>query len=96
MCRGSQESLVAGCRVTEGSLRSEQRFKVLRSGEVVFEGPVTSLKRHKLEVDSVGRGTECGVLLDGFNDMQPGDLLQCITVELRTPGAASTGMERKG
>ena len=41
-----------------------------------------SLRRHKLDVDQVGRGTECGVLLDNFSEAQPGDVLQCFKTEM--------------
>ncbi|KAL4428155.1 hypothetical protein ABPG75_002244 [Micractinium tetrahymenae] len=81
--RGKEAGVVAGCRVTEGSIRASLRYRVLRGGEVVHTGACASLKRHKLEVETVGKGTECGVLLEGFDGVQPGDVLQCITVEMR-------------
>lgn len=71
-------SAVAGCKVVEGAVRAGLRFRVLRGGEVLHEGPCDSLRRHKLAVDSVGRGSECGVVLDGFQDFRPGDVLQCV------------------
>lgn len=77
--RGKEAGVVAGCRVSEGSIRASLRYRVLRGGEVVHTGPCASLKRHKLEVEAVGKGTECGVLLEGFDGVQPGDVLQCIT-----------------
>lgn len=60
---------------------------MLRAGEVVFEGPCTSLRRHKLSVESVGRGTECGVELRGFSEFRPGDALHCIATEMVRPEA---------
>jgi translation initiation factor IF-2 len=73
--------VVAGCRVTEGTLKGSLTFRVMRGGEMVHEGPVASLRRHKLEVPAVGKGTECGVCLDGFSDVRLGDSLQCIAME---------------
>ena len=52
-------------------------------GQVVHEGRAASLKRMKQAVDTVGRGTECGLLLDGFDGCQPGDTVRCFTVENR-------------
>ena len=82
---------MAGCRVTEGSIRGSSRYRVVRGGEVVHEGACASLKRHKLDVETVGKGTECGVVLEEFVPAL-GDVLQCISVELRaavcTPAAA--------
>ena len=82
--------MVAGCRVTEGSITSSAKYRVLRGGEVVHEGRCTSLRRHKLDVETVGKGTECGLQLEGFTAMQPGDKLECLGVELRPAMAAST------
>lgn len=62
---------------------------------MVHEGRCASLKRHKLEVETVGKGTECGVLLDGFHDVRPGDQLQCIAVEMRNDAHVNTGPENK-
>lgn len=60
------------------------KLQVLRSGKVVYEGPCTSLKRLKQDVETVGRNTECGVTLgDGtFSDFQVGDIVQCIVKEM--------------
>ena len=47
--------------------KSEALFRVQRSDQILFEGSCTSLKRHKLDVDRVGKGTECGILLNPFD-----------------------------
>lgn len=59
--------------------------RVVRAGEVVWEGPCTGMRRHKLEVNAVGRGNECGVVLDEgrFAGMQPGDIIQCVKQQAR-------------
>lgn len=82
--------MVAGCRVTDGSIRSALRYRVLRGGEVVFQGPCASLRRHKLDVETVGKGTECGVGLEGFDGFKLGDVLQCVDVELRAAEVKAT------
>ncbi|KAF6248325.1 P-loop containing nucleoside triphosphate hydrolase protein [Scenedesmus sp. NREL 46B-D3] len=73
---------VAGCRVQEGSLQvsSGVVFRVLRDGEVVFEGPCSNLRQHKNDVSAVGRAGECGVVLDEgrFGGYKLGDVVQCV------------------
>lgn len=73
---------VAGCRVQEGSLSSGPGvlYRVIRDGQVVFEGPCSSLKQQRSAVTAVGKGNECGVALDDgvFADYKPGDVLQCL------------------
>jgi translation initiation factor IF-2 len=103
--KGESGGAVAGCRVSEGALKSAMQFRVLRDGEVrvtcsavtscshlqhpsnqphdkatptcvialvqtVHEGRAASLKRAKQAVDTVGKGTECGLLLDGWDGCQ--------------------------
>ncbi len=79
--KGKAAGAVAGCRVSEGSIqRSAPLFRVLRGEQVVYEGPCTNLRRHKLDVDAVGKSNDCGVVLgDGaFGDYRPGDVVQCV------------------
>jgi translation initiation factor IF-2 len=72
---------VAGCRVGEGTLRPGLRVRVLRGGEPLHEGPCASLRRGKLDAPAVGKGAECGVVLEGFSDFRPGDVLHCLDEE---------------
>ena len=68
---------VAGCRVLEGELRRNANVAVIRNGEVIFEGPVASLKHEKEDVREIREGFECGIGLKGFEDFQEGDILEC-------------------
>jgi translation initiation factor IF-2 len=89
---GAPASVVAGVRVTDGALTKAATFRVRRGkggGDVVWEGGATSLRRHKLDVDRVGAGSECGVLLDGFTDVREGDTLEAVTTEYVATTAAS-------
>jgi translation initiation factor IF-2 len=70
--------MIAGCRVTDGVLRSGLAFRVVRGEKVIAEGTCDSLRRSKLDVDLVGNGAECGVGVEGFDDFQAGDVLHCI------------------
>jgi len=67
---------IAGCRVTEGRLARGAALRVLRDGQIVKETTISSLRHFRDEVNEVTAGMECGVLLEGFNDFQTGDLLE--------------------
>ncbi len=68
--------VVAGLYVLDGKVMRNSRARVLRSGTVVFEGGISSLKRFKDDVREVAAGYECGLGLDGFNDVQVGDQIE--------------------
>lgn len=68
--------VVAGLYVLDGKAPRNSRARVLRSGTVVFEGGIKSLKRFKDDVREVAAGYECGLGLDGFNDIQVGDQIE--------------------
>jgi len=72
---------IAGCRVTDGEIRRNGRVRVLRAGEVIHEGAITSLKHLQDDVREVRAGFECGIGLKGFNEVQAGDRLECFIVE---------------
>lgn len=69
---------IAGCRVTDGRVTKSSTMRILRSGEVVFEGCCTSLKREKHDVDAVGKGNECGLVVQDCIDFRVGDVIQCL------------------
>lgn len=68
--------VVAGLYVLDGKVTRNSRARVLRSGTVVFEGGIKSLKRFKEDAREVAAGYECGLGLDGFNDLQVGDQIE--------------------
>jgi translation initiation factor IF-2 len=70
--------VVAGLYVLDGKVVRNSRARVLRSGTVMFEGGVKSLRRFKDDVREVAAGYECGIGLDGFNDIQVGDQLEFV------------------
>ena len=70
---------VAGCRVREGVVRRNALARVIRGGEVLFEGPLASLKHEKEDVREIRAGYECGIALKGFQDFQVGDVIECFT-----------------
>ncbi len=73
--------IVAGCMVLEGELRRNSKVRVVREGEVIFDGPMASLKHEQDDVREIREGFECGVGLKGFESFEIGDLLECYTEE---------------
>jgi translation initiation factor IF-2 len=71
---------VAGCAVTSGKI-VRGKMRVVRKGDLVYEGISHTLKRFKDEVNEVRSGMECGIRLDGFDDFQEGDIVECYTQE---------------
>ncbi|XP_024026940.1 uncharacterized protein LOC21395318 [Morus notabilis] len=76
---------IAGCRVLDGQLTKTSTVRLLRSGEVMFEGPCASLKREAQDVDAVKKGNECGVIIEDWNDLRVGDVIQCLEQVVRKP-----------
>ncbi len=72
---------VAGCLVTNGRIDRKGRVRLLRRRSVIFEGSVSTLRRFQDDVNEVRTGLECGIRLDGFNDYQPGDLIEVYQIE---------------
>lgn len=67
---------IAGCMVTEGNIVRGAKIRVIRDGVVIFEGNISSLKRFKDDVKEVAKGYECGVGIEGYNDMKEGDYIE--------------------
>lgn len=76
---------IAGCRVIDGCVSKTSTMRLLRSGEVVFEGCCASLKREKQDVETVGKGNECGLVIRDWDDFQVGDVIQCMEQVIRKP-----------
>jgi translation initiation factor IF-2 len=95
--RVSRLGTIAGSYVTSGSVRRGASVRVVRDGTVVIETKIAQLKRFKDDVREVDEGYECGILLDGFNDVKEGDVLevyetrQVERTDLETPAPAPAG-----
>jgi translation initiation factor IF-2 len=77
----SRLGLVAGCLVTEGKVVRGAQARLLRDRAVVYQGRVGSLRRFKDDVREVVAGTECGLGLEGFQDIQAGDVIEAYELE---------------
>jgi translation initiation factor IF-2 len=67
---------IAGCRVIEGRITRGATVRIMRNDKVLQEGAITSLRHFRDEVNEATLGTECGIILQGFNDFEPGDILE--------------------
>ncbi|MCM8795756.1 MAG: translation initiation factor IF-2 [Candidatus Omnitrophica bacterium] len=77
----SKAGTVAGCFVLKGKINRNSAVKVIRNGEVVFEGKISSLKRFKDDVREVQEGFECGIALSGFDAIKEGDIIETYEIE---------------
>jgi translation initiation factor IF-2 len=75
---------VAGCMVTNGRI-VRGKGRILRRKGLIYEGIIQTLRRFQDEVTEVRAGLECGIRIEGFNDLQPGDLIECFTTEKVAP-----------
>ncbi len=67
---------VAGCMITEGTVKRSNPIRVLRENVVIYEGELESLRRFKDDVNEVKQGTECGIGVKNYNDVRPGDQIE--------------------
>ncbi|MFP3896795.1 MAG: translation initiation factor IF-2 [Anaerolineales bacterium] len=72
---------IAGSQVREGRALRNADVRVMRGSEVIYDGPVGSLKRFQRDVREVSTGMECGVGFEGLDDLQEGDILEFYTIE---------------
>jgi translation initiation factor IF-2 len=72
---------VAGCQVTEGIVERGAGVRLLRDNVVIHEGKLKTLKRFKDEVKEVPAGQECGMAFENYEDIRPGDVIECFRVE---------------
>lgn len=77
----SKVGKVAGCLVTEGVVERGANVRLIRDDVVIHEGQLGTLKRFKDEVKSVESGQECGMNFVNYQDMRPGDIIECFRVE---------------
>ena len=75
--RSSRLGAIAGCLVVEGAVKAHNPIRVLRDNVVNFEGELESLRRFKDDVSEVQSGTECGIGVKMYNDVKPGDHIEC-------------------
>jgi translation initiation factor IF-2 len=72
---------VAGCMVTDGRILRSARARVLRRKQPIYDGGLSTLRRFKDDVKEVRNGLECGIKLGNFDEYEPGDIIECYTLE---------------
>ena len=77
----SKVGKVAGCMVTEGTVKRGAKVRLLRDDTVIHEGDLSQLKRFKDDVREVQSGTECGMAFANYHDLQKGDVIECFETE---------------
>ncbi len=82
--KASKVGIIAGSNVKDGIMKRNSNVKVFRNKEVIFEGKLTSLKREKDDVSEVKEGFDCGIVIDGYKDVQVGDIIQSWGKEEKT------------
>ena len=88
--------IIAGCFVLEGKVTRSSKVRVIRDSIEIYEGNITSLKRFKDDAKEVVAGYECGIGIEGCNDLKEGDVLEIYdTIEVaRTLGGSSNGRDK--
>ncbi len=94
--RITKVGVIAGCRVTSGKVMRSAKVRVLRDSVQIYEGKPSSLRHFKNDVREVDAGAECGIGVEGFNDLKLGDVLEFFNIQevARTLGSAPSS--RKG
>ncbi|MEC7972628.1 MAG: translation initiation factor IF-2 [Pseudomonadota bacterium] len=77
----SKVGKIAGCIVTEGSIKRGAQVRLLRDNVVVHEGSLKTLKHFKEEVKDIKEGSECGAGFENYNDLQVGDFIECFEIK---------------
>jgi translation initiation factor IF-2 len=77
--RSSKFGVVAGCLITEGTVKRNLPIRVLRENVVIFEGALESLRRFKDDVSEVRAGTECGIGVKNYQDVRVNDQIECFS-----------------
>jgi translation initiation factor IF-2 len=73
---------IAGCFVVDGKLIRNANVRLLRDSRIIYDGKLSSLKRFKDDAREVAQGYECGMGIDGYNDIKVGDLIEAYQVEM--------------
>jgi translation initiation factor IF-2 len=78
--RASRVGTIAGCMVTQGAVQRGAQVRIVRDGTIVHDGRIGTLKRFQEDVREVAQGFECGLTIDGYNDIKEGDVLEVYAV----------------
>ena len=77
----SKTGRIAGCMVIGGRVYAKSKARVVRNNDIIYDGTIASLKRFQNDANEVRDGQECGIRMDNFNDIQPGDIIEFYDME---------------
>ena len=72
---------IAGCQVIEGKIDKKSNIRLLRDNKLIYDGKLNSLKKFKEEASEVKEGSECGMVLENFQDIKQNDILESYIIE---------------
>ena len=85
--KAGKNTVIAGCRVTDGKITRSSQARIMRKTEKAFEGKIGSLRRGKDDVREVASGYECGIVMEDFTEFEIGDIIEAFSQERVKPGA---------
>ncbi len=84
--KAGKNTVIAGCRITDGKITRSSQARILRKKEKVYDGKIASLRRGRDDVREVATGYECGIVLEDFTEFEEGDIIESYTQERVKPG----------
>jgi translation initiation factor IF-2 len=87
MFKAGKNTVIAGCRVTDGKLTRSSQVRIMRKDEKVLNSKIASLRRGKDDVREVSSGYECGIVIEDFTNFEIGDIIEAYSQERVLPGA---------
>ncbi|KND05091.1 translation initiation factor IF-2 [Spizellomyces punctatus DAOM BR117] len=78
--KGKVTEAVAGCRIITGKMQRSHKVRVVRAGEIVYDGTLKTFKHHKKDIQEASKGLECGMGFEGFDKFEEGDIIQGYTI----------------
>ncbi|CCG80726.1 putative Mitochondrial translation initiation factor [Taphrina deformans PYCC 5710] len=79
--KGRETKNIAGCRITNGTVSRTEQVRVVRKKQTIWQGKLAILKHVKQEVATLGKGNECGMEFEDFQEFEEGDAIQCYTID---------------
>jgi translation initiation factor IF-2 len=79
--KASKVGMIAGCTVRDGLIKRSAKVRVLRDNQILLDAPLTSLKIGKDDVGEVKAPLDCGIVIDGYKDIQVGDIIESYGME---------------
>jgi translation initiation factor IF-2 len=78
--RVPKQGVIAGCYVTSGNITRDAKVRLVRDGIIIYDGRLHSLRRFKDDVKDVASGYECGIGIEGYQDLKEGDVIEAYEV----------------